>query len=108
MSPRLFQRRQFDEWLRDQLIDEAFASYLDWLAESEAVNAAYAVWSTAAASEGAVSFAAYGAALDREEGAATAYRSVIDRLDELFGGGERLADARPAGPRHGVTHPASR
>jgi hypothetical protein len=95
MSRRLFQRPEFDEWVREQLIDEAFARYFDWLAESEAVNAAYGVWSRAPRTDAALPFAAYGAALDREERAATVYRSVIDRIGQLFDGEERLAGARP-------------
>jgi hypothetical protein len=94
MSRRLLQRRQFDQSVRERLIDEAFARYLDWLAESEAVKAAYGVWSRAARTDGAVPFAAYGAALDREECAATVYRSVIDQVEQLFGGEERVAGAR--------------
>jgi hypothetical protein len=101
MSRGLSQRRRFDQSLRDQLIDEAFARYLDWLAESESVNAAYGMWSAAAQTEGALPFAAYGAALDREERAATVYRLVVDRLEQLFGGQERLACV-PAGIRAGV------
>jgi hypothetical protein len=99
MSRRLFQRRQCDQSLREQLIDEAFARYLDWLAESEAVNAAYGVWSRAARTDGALPFAAYGAALDREERAATMYRSVIDQVEQLFGGEDLLAGARPEAAR---------
>lgn len=99
MSRRLFQRRELDQWVRDQLIDDAFARYLDWLAESEAVNAAYGMWSRAPRTEAALPFAAYGAALDREERAATVYRSVIDRIEQLFGGEERLTGARPGAAR---------
>jgi hypothetical protein len=99
MSRRLFQRRQFDQSPREQLIDEAFARYLDWLAESEAVNAAYGVWSRATRTEGALPFAAYAAALDREERAATVYRSVIDQVEQLLGGEDRLAGARPGAAR---------
>ena len=99
MSPRCFQRRQFDRSLRERLIDEAFARYLEWLAESEAVNAAYRVWSRAARTEGALPFAAYGAALDREECAATVYHSVIDQVERVFGGEDRLAGARAGATR---------
>jgi hypothetical protein len=99
MSPRFFQRRQFDHWLREQLIDEAFARYLDWLAESEAVNVAYGLWSRAPRTDGALPFAAYGAALDREERAATVYRAVIERIEQLFSGEERLARARAGAVR---------
>ena len=99
MSRRLLTRRQFGRSLREQLIDEAFARYLDWLAESEAVSAAYRVWSRAARTDGALPFAAYRAALDREERAATVYHSVIDQVEQLFGGEERLAGARPGAAR---------
>jgi len=96
MSRRLFQRRQFDQSLCEQLIDEAFARYLDWLAESEAVTAAYGVWSRVTGSNRALPFAAYRAALDREEQAATVYRSVIDRVAQLSVDEHRLARAWPA------------
>jgi hypothetical protein len=99
MSRRLLQRRQPDQSVRGQLIDEAFAHYLDWLAESEAVNAAYGVWSRAPRTDAALPFAAYGAALDREERAATVYCSVVDRVEQLFGGEERLAGARAGAAR---------
>jgi hypothetical protein len=89
-------RRQFDHLSREQLIDEAFARYLDWLAESEAVSVAYRLWSGAPRTDGALPFAVYGAALDREERAATVYRTVIDRVEQLLSGEERLAGA-PAG-----------
>jgi hypothetical protein len=95
VSRRLFQRRELDQWVREQLIDEALERYLDWLAESEAVNAAYGMWSKASRTAAALPFAAYGAALDREEHAATVYRSVIDRIEQLFGGEEPLTGARP-------------
>src|SRR2546421_8774581 len=99
MSQQLFQRRRFDQSEREQLIDEAFARYLDWLAESEAVNAAYGVWSRAPRTDCTLPFAAYGAALDREECAATVYRSVMERIDQLSGGDERLAGALPRATR---------
>jgi hypothetical protein len=94
MSRRLLQRGQCDESLRERLIDEALARYFDWLAESESVKAAYGRWSSAPRTEGALPFAAYAAALDREERAATVYRSVVDQVERLFGGEERPVDAR--------------
>ena len=99
MSLRLSQRRNLDKSLRERLIDEAFARYLDWLAESEAVKSAYGAWSTAARTAGALPFAAYGAALDREERAASVYRSAIDRIEQQFGGEDRLAGARSGAVR---------
>jgi hypothetical protein len=99
MSSRLFQRPPFDQWVRERLIDEALARYLEWRAESEAVDAAYGAWSMAAQTEGALPFAAYRAALDREERAATVYRSVIDRGEQLFVGEEHAVGARPGAAR---------
>ncbi|HWW90184.1 MAG TPA: hypothetical protein VNY35_05320 [Solirubrobacteraceae bacterium] len=99
MSRRVLQRRLVGQSVREQLIDEAFARYLDWLAESEAVNAAYGVWSRAPRTGAALPFAAYGAALDREERAATVYGLVIDRIEQLSGGEERLAGTRPGAAR---------
>jgi hypothetical protein len=95
MSNRLFQRRPFDEWVREQLIDEALDRYLDWRDESEAVDAAYGLWSRAPRTEGALPFAAYSAALDREERAAIVYRSVIDRIEQLYDGEDHFVGARP-------------
>jgi hypothetical protein len=99
MSHRPVQRPPFDDWVREQLIDEAHVRYLDWRAESEAVDAAYSAWSTAPRPAGALPFAAYRVALDREERAATVYRSVIDRTEELFGGEEHALRARAGAAR---------
>jgi hypothetical protein len=96
MSPGIFQRRRFDNWLRERLGNEALERYLDWRAESEAVDEAYGVWSGAPTGEAELSFAAYGAALDREERAATVYGSVIDRIERLLAG-EREVFAAPSG-----------
>jgi len=99
MTRRLSQRRRCERWAREQLIDEAFARYLDWLTESEEVNAAYLRWSRAPRKDGALPFAAYGAALDREEHAASLYRAVIDRIEQRFEGEERLAGTQPGATR---------
>jgi len=85
MIARVFQRPPFAERARERLLDEALERYLDWRTESQAVDEAYAVWSQASAGERALPFAAYGAALDREQGAAAVYSSVIDRVERLLG-----------------------
>jgi hypothetical protein len=99
MRRRALRRRGFDQSVREELIDEAFARYVEWLAECDAVNAAYRVWSRAPRTCAALPFAAYGAALDREERAATVYGLVIDRIEQLFGREERLAGTRPRAAR---------
>jgi hypothetical protein len=99
MSRRLIQRRQLPRSMREQLIDEAFARYLDWRAESETVDAAYTLWTRASQAGRALPFAAYSAALDREERAASVYRSVMERIEQLFGGEDTVAPARPRAAR---------
>ncbi|MCW2970447.1 MAG: hypothetical protein JWO23_1574 [Solirubrobacterales bacterium] len=94
MSPRVFQRPPVDQWLRERLLDEALERYLDWRAESEAVDVAYRVWSVAPAADGATPFSAYRAALDREERAATVYCSVIERAALAMDGEPQLAIAQ--------------
>jgi len=84
MSPRIFQRRGFGVAMRERLLNEAFDRYLDWRAESDAVCEAYGHWSTASAAQGADSFAAYRAALDREERAARVYSTVVHRMKRIF------------------------
>ena len=59
------------------------------------MDAAYGLWSRAPRTEGALPFAAYSAALDREERAAIVYRSVIDRIEQLHGGEDHFVGARP-------------
>jgi hypothetical protein len=97
MSLRLSQRRRLERSVPDRLLDEAFARYLGWLAESEAVDSAYAEWTSAPRSDRALPFAAYGAALDREEQAAAVYRSVLERMEQRYGAG--VLGARPGAAR---------
>lgn len=59
--------------LRDQIID----LYLDWREETSAVADAYASWACAPAGEDGWRFAAYAAALDREEAAARGYADAL-------------------------------
>ena len=85
--------------MREHLLDEAFDRYLDWRAESEAVAAAYGRWWGAAAAEGADSFAAYRAALDREERAASLYGTLLARITHMFDADLESARAASGAPR---------
>ena len=62
------------------LTDEAIDRYVDWREQSLTVQALYDRWASAASSEHSERFAAYAAALDREERAAQRYASSIIRL----------------------------
>ena len=70
--------------LRDEILD----LYLDWREEAAAVADAYASWADAPAGEEGRCFAAYLAAIDREEAAARSYADVLangERLSHRWG-----------------------
>jgi hypothetical protein len=59
------------------LLDAAHDAYTDWVEESWAVERLYARWSDAARDDRALAFAAYAAALEREERAAQVYADMV-------------------------------
>jgi hypothetical protein len=62
------------------LVDEAVDAYVDWREECVAVHDAYARWTNASTVDAASAFAAYRAALDREECASEVYADLINRV----------------------------
>jgi hypothetical protein len=68
-------------WLADDYLE----SYICWREECVAVRHAYALWRIAERPDRAMAFAAYGAALDREEQAARLLRERIERLVNSIG-----------------------
>jgi hypothetical protein len=64
-----------DQRLGDALID----LYVDWREECSAVQLAYERWRTAPRVDLGIAFAAYNAALDREERAGDIYAALIRR-----------------------------
>jgi hypothetical protein len=60
------------------LVDAAIDSYVDWREQSAAVRRAYRWWRAADTEDRSVAFAAYRAALDREERATSRYRHAIE------------------------------
>jgi hypothetical protein len=80
---------------QQRLVDEAVLAHVEWREESATVWAAYSRWKTAAAEDARRAHAAYRAALDREEAAAKAYASMIERVRELCTTGLRY----PVAPR---------
>jgi hypothetical protein len=65
--------RQVDK----QLVDAATDAYVDWREESTGVWDAYERWAHALEIDAAGAFAAYRAALDREESASHAYADLL-------------------------------
>ena len=63
------------------LADEMLAYYMDWRADAAAAADAYRVWQCAPAAREAEHFAAYMAALDKEEAAAARYAMVVKAVD---------------------------
>jgi hypothetical protein len=63
------------------LVDEAVDAYVEWREECATVGEAYERWGRAAAADAGSAFAAYRAAVDREERAAEVYAERMGRLD---------------------------
>jgi hypothetical protein len=79
----------------DHVIDDVMDAYVEWREESAEVEHAYRRWSVAKPPDGALAFAAYVAALDREDRASNSYAEVIRRAVVLHDGvPERLATIR--------------
>jgi hypothetical protein len=60
-------------------VDAVVAAYRNWSCESAGVRAAYRTWLCGPASDAPAAFAAYGAALDREERAASIFAQRLRR-----------------------------
>lgn len=69
---------------RDPRIDAFIDSYVEWREECEALETAYWRWTKSRCSERDLGFAAYRAALDREEKAASVYGQASTRLEGLL------------------------
>jgi hypothetical protein len=78
--------------IRDSLIDDLMDSYLDWCEEAAAVEDAYRRWSLAASSDTASAFAAYVAALDREDLASAEYARLYASSKAALARGRRLRE----------------
>jgi hypothetical protein len=63
-----------------RLADDMTDAYVDWREERAAVWLAYDGWTCAPMADGAVAFAVYRAALDREERAAEVYGRLVMQL----------------------------
>ena len=72
--------KTLDAQARPDAIDRLIELYCDWREECAGVHAAYERLSSAAADNRVLAFAAYTAALDREESAARSYEAQINRL----------------------------
>ena len=62
------------------LVDEYLETYVSWREAAYAVQSAYEHWHAVREPDDVLAFAAYRAALDREERAATLLREAADRV----------------------------
>lgn len=82
-SPR-FDEAAVDTPPRVRLVDEAIEHYVAWREECAAVRAGYEYWSHESGADRMMWFAAYKAALDREECAAELYALSVRRLGRFL------------------------
>jgi hypothetical protein len=64
-------------------IDELLERYISWREECNTVEHSYDRWTGADRGEGALAYAAYLAALDREEHAARSYAHHLERVTRM-------------------------
>jgi hypothetical protein len=81
--------RQRASLVESALVDAAVDCYVDWREESAAVRRAYRGWAAAERGHRPGAFAAYVAALDREERAGTRYAHVLAYFQATTHGGRR-------------------
>jgi len=73
-------RKSSPQTINPQLVDMLVDEYVTWREESAAVSAAYGEWTSAPRDERDGAYAAYVAALGREERAAGVYGELVGRI----------------------------
>jgi hypothetical protein len=68
------------QWHRRRLMKKAMDAYLSWREQCIMVRVAYSHWEVSRASDSALRYEAYSAALDREERASQLYASLTRRV----------------------------
>ncbi|MBV8573870.1 MAG: hypothetical protein JOZ58_02365 [Acetobacteraceae bacterium] len=83
------------------LVDELLAYYIDWRQDAAAVKHAYRQWCATSGADEPLQFAAYMAALDREQSSADRYALVLEEFERALECGPPRrydrADAEEAG-----------
>jgi hypothetical protein len=67
--------------VRSQLVDVMMDVYVDWREECLALTKAYERWSSERVAERDLAFAAYRAALDREDRASAVYEDLVKSVE---------------------------
>jgi hypothetical protein len=84
------------ELQQKQIVDDAVIAYVEWREECTEVWNAYGWWGSAPSEDVRRAHAAYRAALDREEAAATVYARLMKRVGDLVEAGLDYPLAREA------------
>jgi hypothetical protein len=71
-------------WREGILLDHLLDAYVNWRESAGAVADAYDRWSLTSGRERTLCFAAYAAALDREQKTATAYADAVTELERCM------------------------
>jgi hypothetical protein len=91
-----------DAHIGSDLVDRMMDLYCDWRTECAEVQAAYDRFLDASAPDRAAAFAAYTAALDREESACESYAAQVRVLESRFrAAGARTRRRETSRPDHG-------
>jgi hypothetical protein len=88
------------ETSKQLLVDDAIRAYVDWREECRAVWDAYRGWGAAKATDGALAFAVYTAALDREQQASDVYADMIRRVGDSVTADREHGTALAASGKH--------
>jgi hypothetical protein len=88
--------------VRPELIDELIDSYVEWREECLFLEDAYDLWASGSAEDRTLAFAAYRAALDREQQASSVYAARCNRIER-----ERAAKPAPARWLHRLGRPGA-
>jgi hypothetical protein len=67
------------------LIDDLIEVYVDWREECAALTRAYDEWAAVAVADRDLAFAAYQAAVDREQQASAVYSDYLDKVQREIG-----------------------
>jgi len=94
--------------IRDGVLDEMIDRYVDWRHESAEVEWAYRRWSIAPSPDGSRAFAAYAAALEREELASIRYAEAMRRILLLVARDRRRRRSAAARRRTPAREPSRR
>ena len=87
------------------MADHAVLAYVEWRAQCTAVWDAYRCWVDGGDTDAALAYAAYEAALDREEEAARIYARLMGRVGHMVETGLDYPLAATMAPRFGPASP---